>query len=143
MKGLTIALPAFCLMAGMAMAQGGAHFIENWDADGDGSVTLDEAREKRMDVFHMFDADENDQLDAAEYDLFDETRAADIAANDMPKSFKGPANALKREFNDADGDGLVSKAEFRDGTEAWFVKLDHDGDGAVTLRDFQRMKEGG
>lgn len=79
----------------------------------------------------MFDADENDQLDAAEYDLVDETRAADIAAN-----------ALKREFNDTDGDGLVSKVEFGDGTEAWFVKLDHNGDGVVTSEDFGRMKQG-
>ncbi|SFL62012.1 hypothetical protein [Shimia aestuarii] len=48
----------------------GAHFVENWDLNGDGHVTLAEATERRADIFLTFDADENGVLDAEEHDLF-------------------------------------------------------------------------
>ena len=35
--------------------QPGQHFIEGWDADGDGKVTLAELEPRRADVFYMFD----------------------------------------------------------------------------------------
>ena len=57
----------------------GSHFIENWDLDGNGSVSLKEITQRRGDVFGMFDQNRNGHLDAAEYVLFNETRAADNA----------------------------------------------------------------
>lgn len=125
-----------------AMAQEavpGGHFIENWDFDGDGAVTLAEAIQKRGEIFYMFDQNENGLLDAAEYDLFDETRAADRAVNaDGHKNRRMDAaeGGMRRDFTDLDGDGQVSAAEFEGSTESWFARVDRNADGMVTTADF-------
>lgn len=117
----------------------GGHFIENWDLDRDGAVTPLEATTKRDELFVMFDTDGSGTLDAAEYDLFDETRDADIMTN---AGGRGPGpmapvvEGLVRGFNDTDGDGLVSRDEFADRTADWFPLMDRDGDGLVTSADF-------
>lgn len=138
--GLALALTmAIGSVASAQQGQPGGHFLENWDLDGDGQMTLGEAQEKRGDLFTMFDQDENGQLDSTEYTLFDETRQADMAANagghqkgGMQKVGKG----LMRPFNDVDGDGLVSRDEFVDRTGDWFQMIDQNGDGVVTTEDF-------
>lgn len=126
--------------AGTAQAEApGSHFVENWDLDGDGKVTQAELTEKRGEVFYMFDENEDGQLDSAEYDLFDETRKADMEANagGHPKGGKkGPQVGMKRDFNDTDGDGKVSRAEFLGQVGAWLAMLDRNGDGVVTTADF-------
>lgn len=142
---MRFALPALGLLAALALPgaarsdQPGAHFIENWDMDGDSQVTLAEAERKRGEIFFMFDQDENGVLDSAEYDLFDETRQADMQANAAGQG-KGPmqavAQGLQREHNDANGDGAVSQAEFTAATPGWFAKVDRNGDGVVTVADF-------
>lgn len=125
--------------AAAQQGQPGAHFIENWDLNGDGQITPDEAREKRGDLFIMFDQDENGQLDAAEYALFDATRQADMDANagGHQKGAMANVNAgLVQPFNDTDGDGLVSEKEFLDRSAEWFKMMDSTKDGAVTTDDF-------
>lgn len=119
--------------------QPGAHFIVNWDLNEDGQVTLEEAREKRGDLFLMFDQDENGKLDEIEYTLFDETRQADMAENagGHKKGLMKNVNAgMLRPFNDVDGDGLVSSEEFVSRTGHWFKMMDRSGDGVVTTDDF-------
>ncbi|SPF75357.1 hypothetical protein ALP8811_00344 [Aliiroseovarius pelagivivens] len=69
---LVIALPA------LAQNQPGAHFIEMWDLDENGSVSIEEARERRGDIFTTFDADDDGVLSAEDYVLFDEAREADM-----------------------------------------------------------------
>jgi len=120
----------------------GAFFIETWDLDGDGAVSLAEITTRRGDVFMAFDADENGRLDAQEYVYFDEARA-----NDMQRSGEhGPQNAMRhasegmtRAFNDTDGDGEVSREEFLAHGPDWFAILDRNGDGGVTSADFGRQ----
>jgi len=140
--GFAIALGmAIGSVASAQQGQPGGHFIENWDLDGDGQMTMDEAREKRGDLFTMFDQDENGQLDGGEYDLFDETRQADMAANaggHQKGGMKNVGKGLVRAFNDTDGDGLVSRSEFVDRTGDWFQMIDQNGDGVVTTEDFSR-----
>ena len=149
MRKVFLTAAALGLMSGAAFAAGSGgtppafvpHFIENWDLDGDGKVTRDEAREQRGNIFYMFDADENGALDAEEYDLFDETRTADMENAGMKRGQgnpNSPAALLAREYNDADGDGMVSKAEFLGTTDAWFDRMDRNGDGVVTIEDFGR-----
>lgn len=116
----------------------GAHFIENWDGDGDGQVTAAETAQKRAEIFTMFDQDEDGALSPAEYDLFDETRRADIEAN--AGGGKGPMQtvdkAMDRAFNDTDKDGAVTRAEFDTQSATFFKMIDRDGDGMVTPADF-------
>lgn len=134
---------ALLLAATTATAQQGApggHFVENWDLDGDGQVTLAEAMERRGDVFLTFDADENGMLTGEEHDLFDEARALDMAENgEGHGTGKGnPANGMLREVTDANGDGNVTREEFLDAVPTWFAGMDRNGDNVVTTEDFGR-----
>jgi Ca2+-binding EF-hand superfamily protein len=137
---------ATVLATGLASAQDvtpGAHFIENWDGDADGSVSLAEATEKRGDIFLTFDADEDGSLSAEEYVMFDEARF-----NDQAQMRQGKGNGqgkgemmreeggMQRAFNDTDGDGLVSREEFLARTPDWYAMMDRNGDGTVTQQDF-------
>lgn len=117
----------------------GAHFIENWDLDGDGKVTGEEARSRRSDVFASFDANEDGYLDTEEYELFDEARALDQAENapeGMGRRLHNAADGMQLAVNDTDGDGKVSEAEFLDNAPAWIEMIDRNGDGVVSLTDF-------
>lgn len=140
MHKTTLALALILPLAATA-GQGtpGAHFLENWDLDGNGEVSLQEAQEKRGDVFYTFDSDDDGFLDAAEYAMFDEARALDMEASGGGHG-KGPGKRLQTgmtlDFNDTDGDGRVSRAEFTGQAEAWITLIDRDGNGAVTSGDF-------
>lgn len=135
---LLVTTAAFALAVPALAQQGdgvpGLHFIENWDDDGDGQVTLAEATQRRDDIFFMFDNDDNSVLDAAEYDVFDQTRADDMAVNGHGM---GPADeGMARQVADADGNGEVTKDEFLSVTPAWFARMDRNGDGVITTDDF-------
>ena len=140
MTNLTIivALAVLTPFAVFAEETPGSHFIENWDWNGDGVVSLAEITERRGDVFNMFDQDEDGSLTAEEYVLFDETRAADMENNAGGHGQGGGRMqvGLTLEFNDIDGDGVVSKEEFVGQSAAWVTEVDRDGDGAITAADF-------
>ncbi len=121
--------------------QPGAHFIENWDMNEDGHVSLADAEQKRGEIFIMFDQDEDGLLNSSEYDLFDETRQADMnenAGGHKKGAMRNVNNAMKREFNDVNGDGMVSQDEFVSKAADWFKMMDRTGDGIVTTEDFGR-----
>ncbi len=141
-KIVTLATIASLLLAGSAMAQGnapGAGFIENWDMDGNGAVTLEEIIEKRGEVFYMFDQEDDGVLSAENYKLFDEARAADqaqAAGNANGGGEQRGAKGMTLEFNDDNGDGEVSRDEFVGNSDEWFAIMDRNGDGEVTSADF-------
>lgn len=116
----------------------GAHFILNWDLNGDGHVTLAELTEKRGDVFYTFDSDDNGILTPEEYGYFDDARAADMEG--QPAEARGRMGKVQQgmilSFNDTDGDGSVSRDEFLSRTADWLGLVDRDGSGDVTEADF-------
>ncbi|MDA5093430.1 EF-hand domain-containing protein [Aliiroseovarius sp. KMU-50] len=138
--------------------QPGAHFIEMWDLNEDGQVTLDEARERRGDIFYMFDADEDGVLTAEEYVNFDEARTIDMQEHGIGQGAgqgkcmgKGQgmragtapgehsaARSMERQNADLDGDGQVTRDEFLKGVDNWFPGQDRNGDGVITSSDFGR-----
>jgi len=141
MKRFTLALAlAASATTGLAgQNTPGAHFIQSWDVDGDGAVSLEDITIHRVDVFDMFDADESGALDAEEYAFFDEVRAEDMATNaGHGKGLRRAAEGMTRAFNDTNGDGAVTRDEFLAHAGDWMVLLDRDGDSVVTPADFGR-----
>ena len=155
---MLLAVPALGLAQADAPA---AHFMEQWDADADGQVTLAEAQTKRGEVFYMFDQDGDKALNAAEWALVAEHMQAEMDAKAETQPGTGAGNgagqgagkgmgggqggrgpgqaihaAMTPEFNDADGDGRVSEAEFLAATDRLFAALDRNADGAVSQADF-------
>jgi len=130
---LTLPLSAF---AGEGLP--GSHFIENWDLDTNGRVTLEELIEKRGDVFYAFDSDENGEISAEEYVYFDEARKTGIDSQAEAKGTKkGKMQiGMTLTFNDVNGDGAVSREEFLSRTMNWLPVIDRNGSGDVTSEDF-------
>jgi Ca2+-binding EF-hand superfamily protein len=108
-------------------------------------VTFEEVEARRGDIFYMFDQNEDGILQSAEYDLFDEARAADMAnMGGHEGNAMRPVDAgMMRATNDADGDGLVSREEFVGFSATWFVQMDRNGDGVITTDDFGRGRGNG
>lgn len=144
MKTLIVSTTLAALLATSVYAGGtpGAGFLQSWDGDDqNGEVTLAEVTEKRENIFLTFDEDGDGVITAAEYVAFDEARAAD-QENERGNGNGGHGKAsvgMTLEFNDVDGDGSVSEAEFLGQTAAWFAILDKNGDGVVTTADFGRQ----
>ena len=86
----------------------------------------------------MFDQNEDCSLDAEEYVLFDETRAADMENNAGGHGNGGERiqEGLTLGFNDTNADGAVSKEEFVSNSAAWVAQVDRDGDTMITSADF-------
>lgn len=143
---LFVAALTLALSGGAFAQQGnpGQHFLEQWDADADGSVTATEVAAKRQDVFGMFDQDADAVLSAAEWALVEEHMSLEIAPNgpgagmNMAAPGKAVHEAMAPAFNDGDGDGQVSLAEFETASAKLFPLMDVDGDGSVTGADFLR-----
>lgn len=140
-------LAAMAFASGVAAQQAipGAYFIEQWDGDADGRVTPEEARQKRADVFVMFDQSGDGIFQPEEWALIAEHLAAENAAQGQGAGMgmgQGPGmkvrEAMQAPFNDLDGDGQVTAAEFTEATDKLFAALDRNGDGFLTVEDLGR-----
>lgn len=134
----------FLASTAFAQQMPGAHFLENWDLNEDGQVTVAEAQERRGDVFHTFDANDDGFLDAEEYVAFDEARENDIREHAQPGKGLGhrAADDLALAPNDLNKDGKVSTEEFVSRAETWIGLMDKNGDGVITTDDFGRGGKG-
>lgn len=167
MKSILLSLTAAMMLSTPGFAQEtamqpGANFMTGWDINEDGSVTLDEANERRESIFAMFDADNNGAIAGDEYTMIEEHLAMEAENGHGPaaqssgqgkgkgkhqgQTMGGASPFGGQEGNtingmktlDQNGDGAVSEAEFLGGTEAWFQRRDRNSDGAITLADFGR-----
>ena len=144
MKTIITATALSILLATSAFASGGngnpgAGFLEEWDMNADGQVTVEDVSSRRSDIFVSFDADDNGILDAEEYAFFDEARDTSHEGEGEKGGHGGERKAsvgMTMEFNDVDGDGAVTMEEFVGQSAAWLALVDRNGDGVVMANDF-------
>ena len=139
----TAALSALLVTSAFATGNGGgtpgAGFLEEWDMNTDGSVTVEDVATRRSDIFVSFDADDNGVLDAEEYAFFDEARETSHENKGEKGDHGGERKAavgMTLAFNDVDGDGSVTLEEFLGQSGAWLALVDRNGDGVVMANDF-------
>ena len=137
---LTVAGAALALaggVAGPAMAQGwgpGGHpgmgmpgggpmgMFEAFDTNKDGKLTQDEINAVRDQRLAQFDANKDGQLSLEEYKAL----WLDAMQRPMVRGFQS---------NDTDGNGQITKDEFRERFAHVIVRLDTNRDGAVTREE--------
>lgn len=76
--------PALAQTNGTAAFVPGEEFMAQWDVNGDGKVTLAEAREHRGDIFSMFDSDDNGSFSEDELKGIDEHKLMELEAGMGP-----------------------------------------------------------
>ena len=141
----TIAIAASAASAGEQL---GAHFMEVWDHDGDGQITLQEASEQRDNLFASFDGNDDGVLTADEYAEFKGAREGDAkeyggnAQGGPGKSgAKLALQGMTMQFNDVDGNGEVSAEEMSGRSGDWLARIDRNDDGVLTVEEFGPLPE--
>ena len=168
LAGAGLAIAATTALAilggGAAIAQAGnpgAQFFTMWDEDQDGTVTPSEFALRRGDIFSMFDSDLDDRLSPAEWQGVADHMAAEEATRGQGGAQgqgrghghgqqgqgqqgqgQGPGQAMHAAltiaYNDADGDGTVTRDEFVAAAGRLLAEIDRNGDGVLDASDFGR-----
>jgi len=86
---LSITIFALTLPMSASAHMGGQNFIQNWDFDGDGTVTLEDVLERRGVMFDGYDADEDGFLSDEEMADHDAQRDAMQESRERPDMGKG------------------------------------------------------
>lgn len=137
------ALPAVAQQAADPAVVPGQAFLAQWDLDGDGQVTLAEARSHRADIFAMFDSDGDGSFSAAELAGIDEVKQAQLEAGMgpghqradgvMPRA--GMGRGMGQGQGQGQGQGMAGQGFFAPAADQ-MLRLDGNGDGRVTQAEF-------
>ena len=125
-------LCALLLATTMAEADGRGRLFERLDLDNDGLVTRGEAVEARGRWFERIDGDGDGYLTVEE-----------MTAQRRHGGAEGKAGRIERRFAKLDqvGDARISQAEFTAMTGHWIERVDGDGDGAVSREEWRVAAE--
>jgi Ca2+-binding EF-hand superfamily protein len=143
---IPIALIALCgaVVAPVALAQepetapGGSPadaFMQQLDKDGDGKVSLDEAKAPQQEQFTKMDTDGSGTLDTAEAGASFKAQVPPEMLEAMKeRGMPDPGETFVKNL-DTDGDGTVDAAEFEQPSIKSFTAMDKDGDGGATKEE--------
>ena len=117
-----------CSTLALAHANGGGKFMQFFDTNHDGIVTLDEFEAASKSRFDIMDADHNGVITEQEFRTYIKQRRAD--------KMQAKLNAM-----DTNGDGQVSKAEYvayqTQKAETRFAQMDKNNDGLLSSGELQ------
>jgi EF hand len=108
---LALTVPAFIAAPAQAAGVTAEGFIREWDADHDGTLSLDEVKKAAGARFDALDRDHHGTLDRKE-----------LGATMSPKEFREA---------DADKDGTLDKSEYLTVVEKLFAAVDKNRDGKL------------
>jgi hypothetical protein len=138
--GLAAAAAALALTAGgatlYAQAGGLRGPMKHFDSDGDGSVTLAEARDGAAKMFAGADSDKDGRVTHEEMRAF-HGKMGGHHRGGHGGDRKGPHPGGEGKAGgpmhlDSDGDGATTLAEVQAGIDSHFAKLDSNRDGSIT-----------
>ena len=141
--GLTSVLCIIGADEGTAQTGGGRGMMERFqmlDSDTDGQVSASEAAEWHETVFLTMDANEDGQLTRDEYMAIQLGRGADPDQRGPRYAERQIEKDARFTMMDADGDGLVTQAQFFADGQLRFTTADADKSGSVTLPEFIAMR---
>lgn len=120
-------------------------FMQQLDKDGDGKVTLDEAKAPQMEQFGKIDADGNGALSAEEAGAsFKEKVPPEMLEAMQERGMPDPGETFVKNL-DTDGNGSVDLDEYEQPTRKSFAQMDQDGDGSATKEEatayFDQLRE--
>jgi hypothetical protein len=139
-----VAGAAVLLAGGAALyAQGEGGPMRHFDADGNGAVSLAEARAGAATMFAGADADKDGRVTGEEMRAFhgkmdDHHRGPHGGHDGPPRPEGGPGGPMHL---DSDGDGAVTLAEAQAGIERHFARIDADRDGSITEAEMRAAHE--
>ncbi|MCY3827570.1 MAG: hypothetical protein OXF89_00375 [Rhodospirillaceae bacterium] len=117
------------------------------DGDGDGKLGVEEYVARRKAAFERIDANKDGAVDKAEFDAaFEKVRERMLAyygRGDRRKRYHRWHGHKRRAMHrrpDLNGDGKVTRAEFDALGSLIFLRLDGDGDGAVTRKEMRQAR---
>ena len=118
------------LFSSLALAQGGtSKFMQYFDTNKDGVVTLDEFEAAMTARFAAMDSDHNGKVDMAEFRQYVQQRREE-------------KKMARLKQMDSNGDGQISKEEFvayqTKNAEARFDRLDKNHDGVLSADELDR-----
>lgn len=141
MKTYLIAGVLLAMTAGVACAQP-APGKARPDANGDGQLTLSEFTTARTNQMMRMDTDRDGKVSKVEFQAGTAARMAKAEAKGRER--KGGKGDGSRAFGmlDANGDGVLDKAELGKMAQRRFGRMDADGNGVLTAAERQAAGQG-
>jgi hypothetical protein len=132
--GLGAAAAALLAGGGILYAQeaGPRGPMAHFDADGNGTITLAEARAGAAKMFAGADSDKDGRVTQEEMRAFH----ARMGGHHPGGGHGGPPPGDPMHL-DSDGDGAVTLAEAQDGIERHFGEIDSNRDGSITAAEIE------